>query len=382
MCKLFRYTPCVRRIGLILSLLLVVGYFPARPYLEATAVLRRIENPTDNSLLANYGTHKVSVALLPLNTPSGTVRARIYTPEGVKNPAALVLVHGVHHLGIDEPRMVNFARTLASHGVIVMTPELPRLADYTVDATSEPIIGAAVLELASGLHRQRVGLMGLSFAGGLSLIAATDAQFAPHISYVVAIGPHDDLERVMRFFATDTIAGPDGAILQMPAHEYGPLVVAYSHPEDFFPPEDVAKAHEALRLLLWEHGKDSEAIMRTLSPAGQRLMQAFYQQHREQFDAQMLAHLDGHRAAMRAASPAGKMQRIACPVLLLHGAGDNVIPPTETEWLAREIPPHHLRAVLISPAISHVAIGGPGPTLRDKFALVRWMKELLSQARE
>lgn len=366
---------------LILVTVCGLAYFPARPYLEAAAVLLRIENSHSTVLLADYGTHAVSVALLPLNTPSGTVRARMYTPEDVKNPAALVLVHGVHHLGIDEPRMVNLARTLASHGIIVMTPELPRLADYTVDAMSEPIIGAAVLELARGLHLESVGLIGLSFAGGLALIAATDAHFASHVSYVVAIGPHDDLERVIRFFATDQITKPDGSTLTMAAHEYGPLVVAYSHPEYFFSVADVPRAHEALRLLLWEHGKDSEKMTRTLSPAGQQLMQALYQQKREQFNATLLAHLDENREAMRAASPAGKVQRIACPVLLLHGAGDNVIPPTETEWLAREIPARYLRAMLISPAISHVEMGGSTPTWRDKLALLRWMKALLAEAR-
>ena len=315
-----------------------------------------------------------------LATPTGGVRARTYSPQNVEHAPGLVLVHGVHHLGIDEPRLVNFARALSSHGIVVFTPELPALADYTIDATSEPIIGAAVLDLSQRLSTRRVGLMGLSFAGGLSLITAADRRFAEHVAYVAAIGAHDDLGRVLRYFATDEISTSDGKTFRLEAHEYGPLVVAYSHPEEFFSAADVEGARKALRLLLHEHGKESEDVTKTLSPAGQQLMQAFYQKHREQFDKAMLAHLDAHKDAMALASPAGKLGAIRCPVFLLHGAGDNVIPATETQWLAREIPEEHLKAVLITPVISHVEIGGPGPSLRDKLALLRWMHEFLDQA--
>ena len=250
-----------------------------------------------------------------------------------------------------------------------------------MDATSEPIIGAAVLDLSRRLSVPHVGLMGLSFAGGLSLITATDARYSDHIAYVAAIGAHHDLGRVLRFFATNQILAPDGTTLHMESHEYGPLVVAYSQPTEFFSPHDAPRARVALRLLLTEHGKDSEAVTRTLSPAGQQLMQALYQKHREQFDSAMLAHLDSHRDTIALASPAGKLSAIHCPVFLLHGAGDNVIPPTETLWLAREIPPQYLKALLISPAISHVEIGGPGPSLRDKLNLLRWMEQFLLEAK-
>ena len=374
----------MRRLS-ILAITLVAAvalYFPARDYSEAASVLLHIENPQTHAFVAEIGTHAVQERDTTLQTPGGQVRARLYTPANIEHAPGLVLVHGVHYLGIDEPRLVNFARALSSHGIVVFTPEVPALADYTVDANSVPIIGASVLDLSRQLSTPRVGLMGLSFAGRLSLIAAADPRFSPHVAYVAAIGAHDDLYRVLRFFATDEIAAPDGTVLHMEAHEYGPLVVAYSQPEDFFSASDAPRARQALRLLLEEHGKESEAVTRTLSPAGQKLMQALYQKHRSQFDTMMLAHLETHQAAIAAASPAGKVENIRCPVFLLHGAGDNVIPPTETLWLAREIPAQYLRAVLISPAISHVEIGGPGPSLADKLALLHWMEQFLTEAKE
>ena len=57
--------------------------------------------------------------------------------------------------------------------------------------------------------------------------------------------------------------------------------------------------------------------------------------------------------------------------------GDNVIPPSETAWLAQEVPARWLRAKLISPAISHVELDARSS---DRFALVNWMAALLAEA--
>jgi fermentation-respiration switch protein FrsA (DUF1100 family) len=95
---------------------------------------------------------------------------------------------------------------------------------------------------------------------------------------------------------------------------------------------------------------------------------------------ELLAAIAKHREKIASVSPAGKLGGITCPVLLVHGAGDNVIPPSETEWLAKEVPSRLLVEELISPAISHVEVGGKGPGLRDKLNLVHFMSEMLSEA--
>ena len=93
----------------------------------------------------------------------------------------------------------------------------------------------------------------------------------------------------------------------------------------------------------------------------------------------LLANLEKHRAESDAVSPASQLYRLHVPVMLLHGAGDNVIPPSETLWLAKDIPHDELRAVLISPAISHVELG-KGATTMDKLRLVHFIAQLISMA--
>lgn len=362
------------------SLVLLLLAAPVYRELRAIAVLLHIENPHVSSAFANIGARSFDEADAPLALPTDRVRGRLYTPRDEANPPALVLVHGVHHLGIDEPRLVNFARTLASQGIVVYTPELPAIADYTVNSTSEPVIAAAINELSHRTGASRVGLVGLSFAGGLALIAATDPACADRVAYVAAIGAHHDLERVLTFFATDSVQGPEGVQRSLAAHEYGPLVAVYSHVQEFFSKTDAVLAHEAIGLLLRERINESHAVAKKLSADGQRRMANLYDKHRDDMSRELLRHIPDHRAEMISASPRGHLAKIQVPVLLLHGDGDNVIPATETEWLAREVPPQYLRAVLVSPAINHVEMNGPA--LRDKFALVEWMAALLAEADE
>ncbi len=199
-------------------------------------------------------------------TPHGALRYRLYVPQDVKNPGGVVLLHGVHHLGIEDPRMWNLARALASAGVLVMTPELQDLADYRVTAQTIDVIGDSAVVLSTRMNRT-VGVIGLSFAGGLSLLAAEKPAYIQKIGFVLAIGAHDDMGRVARFFAANVIAKPDGPEAPFQAHEYGALVLAYSHLEDFFSPKDIPVAREILRQWLWEL-PNAEKNSAALSPAG------------------------------------------------------------------------------------------------------------------
>jgi pimeloyl-ACP methyl ester carboxylesterase len=288
----------------------------------------------------------------------------------------MVLVHGVHHLGIEEPRLVAFARALAESGIRVLTPELASLADYHVDRTSVDLIGYSAHTLAASVG-QKVGVLGLSFAGGLSLLAASDPRFAPCIRFVVSIGAHDDLERVSQFLIANEIARPNGTTLHMTAYEYGALVLIYSHIGDFFPPADISAAHEALRLLLWEQVDESRKCAESLSPGSRHKMDLLYNHQVELLAGEIGQAIARHRAEMAPVSPHGNLGALHIPVLLLHGAADNVIPPSELLWLQRDVPAADLKSTLISPAISHVSMEG-GPSLADRWRLVHFMAEILA----
>jgi pimeloyl-ACP methyl ester carboxylesterase len=354
---------------------------PGWTHLRAAAILLRVQAPQHPGALANLSAHPIDEVLTEVPTPSGHIRARLYIPKDkdkIKDwPDApgLVLVHGVHHLGIDEPRMVAFARALSSSGIRVLTPELLSLADYHVDRSSVDLIGYSARTLSAQLG-QKVGVLGLSFAGGLSLLAAADPRFAPYISFVVSVGAHDDLERVSQFLVSNTIERPDGTTLRMTAHEYGVLILIYSHLEDFFPPADVPVARETLRLLLWEKVDESRKEAELLSPGSRQKMELLYNHQVEPLAGELHQSIARHRAEMAPVSPHGNLTALQVPVLLLHGEADNVIPSSELLWLQRDVPPKALKSALISRAISHVALGGE-PSLTDQWKLVHFMAQIL-----
>ena len=366
---------------LFLVPLLAVALYPTlRDYLRAASLLQRIGDPHATGWIANYDVHPVDVRDTSFDFNGAPIPARIYLPRGVDSAPGIVVIHGMHELGINEPRLVNFARSLAAGGFFVMTPQVPGIADYRVEAESAHLIGAAAQNFAHQLQVPKVGMLALSFSGGLALLAASDPQYSRSIAWVATIGAHYDLAHVLRFFATGDAVRPDGSVEHLPPHEYGPLIVVYDEVQDFFDPRDVASAHEAIRLLLSGKNKASEELAKTLTPAGQETMQRIYHKQRQDFSPALLAEIDKRRQQLAAASPAGHLNSLQMPVLLLHGSDDTVIPPTELLWLERDVPKDRLRDALISSAITHVEVGSK-VSLRQRLALVNWMALVIHEAR-
>jgi pimeloyl-ACP methyl ester carboxylesterase len=365
---------------IVVLTLIFLMWSPLYAHLRAVAVLLRIESSDAHGFFANRGIHPIRTEETSFESGARQLPTRLYMPTDVEHAPAIVIVHGVHHLGYDEPRLVRFAKAMSGAGMVVATPELPEIAGYEIKPVSIDEIAAAANDLSQRLHSPCVGVLGLSFAGGLALEAASDPATSQHICYVVAVGAHEDMARVMKFFATDKAEYPNGTSRSMPSHEYGALVAIYAHPEDYFAASDVPLARLAVHEQLVEQISKAKEIVARMSPRGQATMRTLFSQDHSEVKGTLLANLEKHRAETEAVSPASQLYRIHVPVMLLHGAGDNVIPPSETLWLAKDIPRIDLRSVLVSPAISHVELG-KGATFMDKVRLVHFIERMLGEAR-
>jgi pimeloyl-ACP methyl ester carboxylesterase len=255
---------------------------------------------------------------------------------------------------------------------------LEEIADYRISPQSVMVIG----EAAGYMHRQtgkRPGVLGLSFAGGLALIAATDERYQRDIDFVVAVGAYQDMERVAGFFATGETPLPDGTTLRMQPNNYGPMILVFSSPEDFFAGKDIEIARRTLKTLLQTESIDAaRPLTAGMSPQGKQEMEKVFAADRDVLRPQLLASIAHKRAEMAQVSPKGRLARLQVPVLLIHGSGDDVIPPSETEWLASEIPPRLLEQKLVTPLLSHVDLGTQ-PTLEERLRVVRYMEDMLEQ---
>ena len=355
-------------------MLVVSGYGLAHVHLlsnlRAYSLLRHFAEPNATGPLLRLEDHDVTTedVTIPMPDkwvtppftptphlePGGSLRARLYMPVGVAHPTGMVAIHGIHHLGMEEPRLMSFARAVAGSGIAVLTPQIDSLADYHVDGDSIPQIGESAVWLDDRLGNHRVTVTGISFAGGLSLLAAMNPKYASHIRALVLMGAYDDLARVSRFLATGIQELPNGTKEPHPAHDYGASVFVYAHLNQFFPAGDLTVAHDALREWLWEHPENAKPLIEKLSPASQAEMNALLDRRIDEVRPEILNAIHTDETELAKISPRGQMENLRVPVYILHGAEDNIIPPAESLWLAQDIPHADVREVLITGAFSHV----------------------------
>jgi acetyl esterase/lipase len=291
-----------------------------------------------------------------LDTRHGSVPARLYRPEGVIR-RAVVLTPGVHAMGIDEPRLKGLAGDLAASGVAVLTIALPDLVRYRfTPATVDEIEDAAAwLAARSSLAPDgKVGLMGISFAGGLSVVAAGRPAIRDRIAYVFSFGGHGDLPRVLRYLCNGLEPHrpdePESAPRHFRApHDYGVAVILLGLVDRLVPTEQVEPLQRGIetyltasQLTLVDMAKakgvyeESTRIAAALPEPSRTLMRLVNTRDTKALGARLLPALDSIAHYPDSISPEHSPVPRA-PVFLLHGTDDTVIPAVETLLLARHL---------------------------------------------
>lgn len=370
----------------ILAAGIVIFCIAARPFakahLQAVAVLSEVGGQPVPEFARGL---TVPVTTEELSFPAGTatgqkqVQARLYLPVTKPNAPALVIFHGVHHLGIDEPRLMGFATAIASCGIRVLTPELPDIKDYHVSEDSVRTIGESVKWFAARTGGP-VGVMGLSFSGGLALVAATDPLYHSDFKFVLAVGSQDSMARVTDYYRTGSDVRPDGTIEVLPAHEYGPLVLEYEYLEDFIPKRDIEPVRAVLRAHLYEDRTAEADASLGLNDIQKREAVELMDATSSVTRAKIASTIAKHNGELEALSPHGRLGTLSMPVYLLHGEADNIIPSAETLWMASELTSDNLKAMLVSPVLSHLDLDGTKPGAIDKWQLVHFFALIMNAA--
>ena len=365
-------------VGTVLALSAVAWPF-TKAHMQAVAVLQQVSGQPMPWIVSKMIAKPVRTEEVQFPTGAGVVRGRLYLPEGHPDAPGLVVLHGVHHLGIDEPRLMSFATALASCGLRVLTPELPGIKDYHVDRGSVRVIGESAKWFV-GKTGGPVGVLGLSFSGGLALVAAGDPTYRPDFKFVFAVGSQDAMNHVAAYYLTGREVRPDGTTELLTPHEYGALVLEYEHLEDFVPVQDEAAIRPVLREHLYEDQSAEHLAVVNLNPRQKveaaELMDSNSAGTRAKLAAANLKHIE----EMEALSPHGTLGTMTTPVYLLHGQADNIIPAAETLWMASELPRTTLQEVLVSPVLSHVNLDGAKPGAWDQWRLVHFFALVMHAA--
>ncbi len=346
--------------------------------LMAPSVSRKI---AATRLLLRMKDEDRSVAPMPGKPVSGLVdvsgekiRAYLYGPSRDAARISIVLGHGIHHRGIDEPRLIRFARHLASLGCRVLTPELSDLTDYRVSLKGADTLTRSVAYLAAG--GDQVGLIGFSFAGGMAILAGGRPDTRAHLKYVASVGGYHDLSRTLRFLATDRVETPVG-FEERRAHEYGLLVLLYGHLSEL----DLGADEQSLKSALFEWLKENRKAAREHAKSfstekAQRIFHLLEQRRLREMAPEILVLLDRHREELLTLSPKNTALDPNLPVVLIHGASDDVVPPEETLFFAKQRKEQGGEVhALVTPLLEHVRVDHPAGVL-EKWQLVSVMSEI------
>lgn len=357
-----------RRLVIVLATVLILGYL-AIPYARALSLIVRAANMGGTlQALANNRAHAVTIEQkTTLPTRHGDVPARFYRPDDGFDRTVL-LVPGIHAMGVDEPRLTALAKDIAGTGIGVMTMALPDLMRYEITPRSTDVIEDAVSSLSQRRELApdgRVGMIGISFAGGMSIVAAGRPSIRDRVAFVLSFGGHGDLPRVIRYLCTGEAPRVEGIEIH-PPHDYGVAVVLYGMTPRVVPPEQVEPLREGIRTFLWASQltlvdrKQADATFAKAREMAKALPEpsATYLRHVNDRNVKALGpvlvpHI-AEIAAHEAISPQRAASVPAAPVYLLHGAGDTVIPTVESYLLANHLRSHDADVhLLLSRLITH-----------------------------
>ena len=378
--------------------------FLARPYVHGVSfVVRAAEVDGTVRRVADFDTVAVQTRELSIPTRRGPMRARLYDPAGAHARAAL-LTSGLHASGIDEPRLVRLARQLAASHIAVVTPDIPELSHFEIAPAIPDAIEDAGGWLASDetlAPDHRIGLMGISFSGGLSIVAAGRPSLAGRVAFVFSLGGHDDLTRVLRYLCTGEEPRPvpkvqpasnagEPAPFVLQPHDYGVAVILLAIADRVVPPAQVERLRAGVRQYLWASALDGgvdksrapaefDAVRRltkSLPEPSATLLRYVVDRDVVHLGARLLPLLGAH--GTDPALSVSRSPKPSAPVFLLHGLGDNVVPPVESEYLAEDLRGHAPVRLLLSGLISHAEADQPMRT-NDVLQLAGFWGDLLSR---
>ncbi|MEO8480922.1 MAG: hypothetical protein ABI634_01860 [Acidobacteriota bacterium] len=322
-----------------------------------------------------------------VTTRWGPIATRVYTPDG-RHTRTAVVFPGVHGGGVDEPRLALFCGRLASTGLTVVCTPLPELREFRITSRSTDAIEDVtnwVISQALLAPSRRVALVGVSFSGGLALVAAGRDSLRHHLDVVLSVGGYGDLPRALRYLCTGQL--PDGTVRT--PHDYGLAVIALAAVPRLVPAAQVNVLEGGIRTFLEASLDDTPTGERAgpllaaargaalgMPEPARSILTDILDRNVVRVGAMLLPLLDelGQDAAL---SP-DRSPVTDAPVFLIHGRDDNVIPSSETPLVAADYARRGNTRVrwLLTPLLSHANLGGAA-AVGDAWRLLSFWHQVL-----
>lgn len=306
------------------------------------------------SLAAGYTAEDLPVVTNQVTRSNsvGTYKALTYRPSGKYPSLAVVLAPGVSELGCYHPRLQALARAMAAEGFLVVTPDIVEFRDFQIAPEGLDQLEfwfRSLREIDGGGDIRKAGLAGISFSGTLAVMTAARPAVRDSVAFVLAVGAYYDIHRCTAgWFRAGTRTLPEG---QYPTRFYAKWIVMQAALDLLSDASERLYLRRLLRALLLQ--KPLPEAADGLSADALRWKDlALLSEDRE--DPELAALIEHHLTPILYSrlSPGRFLPDVRCPVFLVHGSQDDLIPPRESVDIERSLTGTTCR-LLITPFLTH-----------------------------
>lgn len=287
-----------------------------------------------------------SVTIAPDGDGDVALTAHIYLPPGATR-GFYVLVPGVHFDSTDDRRIVRFCRILAASGAVVFAPRIPSYAALKVQPSAIAEFRRAyraALELPERPRGVKPRVFSISFGSLLAIHVAASADLGDTVGELILFGGYSDWDSWMEFALTGLIEGV-GIAPRDPLNQSVVFTNLIRHMPGAPGDSERAALHEAWHRFCqrtWTrpetrdvavHGEIARDIAAGLPEPLRRwyLLGCGLEPGNRDMCFDALARAADHASYLYAHRLA---DRIRCPVTLIHGVDDDVVPYQQSELLA------------------------------------------------
>jgi pimeloyl-ACP methyl ester carboxylesterase len=317
----------------------------------------------------------------------GSTRAYVYAPSTVACGVYLVLP-GLHFLGPDDPRLDRFCRILAASGFWVVTPFIRSYRRLLLDETAIADGRDAFAAARALAERERLpvpAVFSISFGSRLALDLASRPE-PPHT--VIVFGGYAEFIPTVEFAITGKthFDGATHALERDPLNSPVVFLNVMRHLEIEGDRERLAQAWLAMVHRTWGRMELKRPGLR--DPIAHEIAASLPQNLRRSFlfgcclEEGYLpwlgAALERGKSDLAFLDPSEQIENVRCPVVLVHGRDDDVIPYVESIKLSRKLPAARLARLHLTGLYSHT--GSAAMTLagsvRESITLVRMLHDM------
>lgn len=318
--------------------------------------------------------------------PHRDLHAQLYWPERLGG--ALLLVHGMHHLGNTDHRFVRLCRILAAAGIAVLAPSLPDYRSLRMAPSVVRDVQVAFDALCERLPPgSRPGIMSISFGSLPALRLVSDPAYADRAGGIVVFGGYGDFVSAIHFILDGTTPGLPPGTQDRLTRPVAFMNVAPGLAEPLAGLDTLVAAWHRYCLStwgnpdLWEPADHQPVARRQALDLPEALRPTFLTGCGERWGMEDEL-LDSLRATPDPWwDPRPHLHGLRCPVTLVHGVDDKVIPHPQLDELAAAVPAGCLRGVHRTGLYSHTATAGLSLSmLREGRTLVQVLGGLVSTA--